>query len=64
MLTVTSRLAIKINHHMDGELSSDSQKSRSCLSLNDILPGPKDGNRFMEMAILTVMEVLLSAWQI
>ena len=62
MLNVTSRLAVKIKHVPENIAWQDTscQKSRSSLSLSDMLPGPEEGKIFCDHGVLTVMELLVS----
>lgn len=61
MLNVTSRLAVKIKHIPEDISWADTscQRSRSSLSVSDILPGSEEGKVFYDRAVLTVMEILV-----
>ena len=65
MLNVTSRLAVKIKHIPEDISWTDTacQRTRSSLSIGDILPGSEEGKVFYDRAMLTVMELLVSEFK-
>lgn len=65
MLNVTSRLAVRIKHVPEDISWADTacQRTRSSLSVSDILPGSGEGKVFYNRAVLTVMEILVSEFK-